>query len=230
MRAWSNAPISVPSGMASSMATAPAASVTQAFRELPESAARSRAGEPVSPARGRTASYPAPRMASTSCWGAASAGSNTTLARCAIRSTRADSTPAVARRAASTWCWQRGAGHAQHRKGQRFLSVRGHLSIRIRLRPNLQVMIPNARYSRPWRERRWQQISCRRGLLSRAQPGRSHADFVHHHARRGGERLAHAPHTGAAMHSIDFQRKFRHFLSLWSLFDDSWRGAMIARA
>ena len=96
----SAAPISLPSGIASSIAAAPAASVTHAFRSAP--AGPSSPCPAPSPALGSTASYPAPRIASTSCSGAASAGSNTTLARCAIKSTRACSTPAVPRSASST--------------------------------------------------------------------------------------------------------------------------------
>ena len=45
----------------------------------------------------------------------------TTLARCAIKSTRADSTPAVARRASSTWCWHE--AHVMPRTGSVSVSV-----------------------------------------------------------------------------------------------------------
>ena len=59
-------------------------------------------------------------MASTRFAGVATAGSKTTLARLAIRSTRADCTPAVERSAVFHVMLAGGAGHAQNRKGEGF--------------------------------------------------------------------------------------------------------------
>ncbi len=93
--------------------------------------------------------------------GAASAGSKTTLARWAIRSTRADSTPPSS------------AEPLPHDAGRRrrscpapaesaILECARPLVDPIWLRPNLQVTIPDARCSRPWREPQWQDRSRHR--------------------------------------------------------------------
>jgi len=56
-----------------------------------------------------------------------------------------------------------------------------------------------------------------RVFLGCSQPGRSYANLVHRNARYRSQRLVHTPHTGAAVHAIDSQGKFRH-LSFLSIF------------
>src|SRR5580692_639043 len=93
--------------MANSIAVAPEASVIQALRSAATvSASFAPDADAAAFERGSTASYPAERIASINAAGAVTAGSKRTAARLAMRSTRADSTPAVEFRADSTWCWQ----------------------------------------------------------------------------------------------------------------------------
>ena len=124
IRTRSMAPISAPSGIASSMASAPAASMVHAFIH----ALRIAPAAPGAVQRPMRRSAEAQRHSPLldgfhQLFGARAPWVNTTLARWAMRSTRADSTPSVERSASSTWCWQ--AAHVMPSTGKVTDSVCG---------------------------------------------------------------------------------------------------------
>jgi hypothetical protein len=63
-----------------------------------------------------------------------------------------------------------------------------------------------------------------RGLGSRRQARGTNAHLIHHNSINGRKRLAGATHARPAVHSINLQREFRHFVFLplpFNYFDDS---------
>ena len=82
-----------------------------------------------------------------------------------------------------------GTRHAEHRKRERFCGLLDQLANQVR---RVTGLGQGGNGKIHWRR-----------LYGRGQPCRSHAHLVDRHALNCRERLARAPHTGPAMHSID---------------------------